>query len=69
MVHTSTPQVAEAVAPAVASPPAVEPARAPQAGAGSAVSRAGRGIGAPDPERPQPYLTRVLDHIPGDYGD
>lgn len=67
-VHPSTPQVAEAVAPpAVAAPltpqakmPASEPIAEPAAPEAQ----------QPDPAgRRQPYLTRVLEHIPGDAGD
>lgn len=64
--HGQTPQVAEAVAPAVA----------PRAAAtGEPVSKPGppeEGVPAeqqPDPGGAQPYLTRVLEHIPGDTGD
>ena len=66
VVHSPTPQVAEAVAPGVGSPPKAEPP-APQSTtpAPEAVTESG----TPDPNEPQPYLTRVLDHIPGDYGD
>jgi hypothetical protein len=72
--HTSpSPQVAEAVAPALAPAPAVEsPAARPMTPAAEP--------GVPD-EQPaggdrlsgtdgrQPYLTRVLEHIPSDAGD
>ena len=69
VVHSPTPQVAEAVAPVVASPANSEP-QAPQAP--QSTTPAPEPItetDAPDPNGPQPYLTRVLDHIPGDYGD
>lgn len=77
MVHQPTPQIAEG--PQVPAP-AVAP---PQAGAAPAQAKAPFGLpgaeaGAPEdqqsapseqqPER-QPYLTRVLEHIPGDAGD
>jgi len=78
VVHTPTPQIAEAVAPAVAPPPEAEPP-APQskAPAGEPVTEPGapeeqQGAPAeqqPDPNSRQPYLTRVLEHIPGDAGD
>jgi hypothetical protein len=57
------PQVAEASAPAVAPPPEAAPA-APK-------SKAPVGEPAPEAGTPgmQRYLTRVLDHIPGDAGD
>ncbi|OBH88403.1 hypothetical protein [Mycobacterium sp. E2733] len=65
--HPPTPQVAEAVAP----PPAVAPLT-PQAKvpAGEPITEAA----APDEQQPepssrQPYLTRMLEHIPGDTGD
>ncbi len=70
VVHSPTPQVAEAVAPAVGSPPNSDPP-APQskAPAPEAAPEPVTESGTPDPNGPQPYLTRVLDHIPGDYGD
>ncbi|MGA7055475.1 MAG: hypothetical protein WBZ37_30280 [Mycobacterium sp.] len=75
VVHSQTPQFAEAVTPAVA-PPAVAPPPegeppAPRSKTPAPVSPAEpvTESGAPDPNGPQPYLTRVLDHIPGDYGD
>ncbi len=70
VVHSPTPQVAEAVAPAVVSPPRAEPP-APQSKTPARVPAPEpvTESGAPDPNGPQPYLTRVLDHIPGDYGD
>ena len=74
-VHAPTPQIAEAVAPAVAPPPAAAPpAPREKVPAGEPVAEPG----APDdqqsvpaeqqPDR-QPYLTRMLEHIPGDTGD
>jgi len=70
VVHSPTPQVAEAVAPAVGSPPKAEPP-APQSMTPSPVPSPEpvTESGTPEPNDPQPYLTRVLDHIPGDYGD
>jgi hypothetical protein len=70
-VHTPTPQVAEAVTPAIAPPreteppagePAVEPG-APEEQQGAPSEQQS------DPNGRQPYLTRVLEHIPGDAGD
>jgi hypothetical protein len=61
VVH-APPQVAEASAPAVA-PPAEAPPPAPKAK--SPVGEPAPGAGA----AVQRYLTRVLDHIPGDAGD
>lgn len=72
--HAQTPQVAEAGASAVA-PPATEQPAPRWAATGEPVSRPGTPEeGAPaeqqsDPSGPQPYLTRVLEHIPGDTGD
>lgn len=74
VVHGQTPPVAEAVTPAVA-PPVAEPPAPRPAAAGEPVSNPGpldEGAAAeqqPDPNGPQPYLTRVLEHIPGDTGD
>jgi hypothetical protein len=70
VVHSPTPQIAEAVAPAVVSPPKAE-SPAPQTMTPAPVpsSEPVTDSGAPDPNGPQPYLTRVLDHIPADYGD
>jgi hypothetical protein len=78
VVHAPTPQIAEAVAPAVAPPRETEQA-VPQskAPAGEPVVQPGapdeqQGAPAepqPDPNGRQPYLTRVLEHIPGDTGD
>jgi hypothetical protein len=78
VVHAPTPQIAEAVAPAVAPPrdtgqaaprskapggeSVVEPA-APEEQQGAPADQ------QPDPNSRQPYLTRVLEHIPGDAGD
>jgi len=70
VVHSPTPQVAEAVAPAVAPPPNSEPP-APESKTPAPVPSPEpvTESGKPDPNGPQPYLTRVLDHIPSDYGD
>lgn len=78
VVHAPPAQIAEAVAPAVAPPPEVAPpAPKPKAPAGEPAPESGAGgeqQGAPDEPQPdasgrQPYLTRVLEHIPGDAGD
>jgi hypothetical protein len=70
VVHSPTPEVAEAVAPAVVSPPKAEtPAPESMTPAPVPSSEPVTDSGAPDPNGPQPYLTRVLDHIPADYGD
>jgi hypothetical protein len=75
VVHAPRPQVAEAVAPAVAPRSEAEPA-APRsktpAGAPSAEPITEPGTPEaqqPDPNDRQPYLTRVLDHIPAGDGD
>ncbi|WAJ42723.1 hypothetical protein OK015_15740 [Mycobacterium sp. Aquia_216] len=74
--HGPTPQVAEAVTPAVAPPLSAEPSAPGWAATGEPVSRPGtpEEQGTPteqqlDPNGPQPYLTRVLEHIPGGAGD
>lgn len=79
VMHASTPQIAQAVAPAIAPPPdAASPTPAPKAPADDPpVARPGApeqqpADGAerqPAPESWQPYLTRMLEHIPGDAGD
>jgi hypothetical protein len=70
VVHSPTPQVAEAVAAAVGSPPKAEPPAPESKGpADVPAPEPETESGAPDPNGRQPYLTRVLDHIPGDYGD
>lgn len=76
-VHAPPPPVAQAVAPAVAPPPEAGPAAPPPratAGEPAPESSAGEQDGAvgeqqADPNGRQPYLTRVLEHIPGDAGD
>lgn len=82
VVHSPTPQIAQAVAPAV--PPAREaespvPRSRPPAGPPSTEPVAEPGVPEerpsapaepqPDPNSRQPYLTRVLEHIPGAYDD
>jgi hypothetical protein len=78
VMHSPTPQVAEAVTPAVAPPPeATPPSHPPKAPAGEPAPDAGAageqdGAGGEqqsDANARQPYLTRVLEHIPGDAGD
>ncbi|OBJ05348.1 hypothetical protein A5646_24855 [Mycobacterium sp. 1245499.0] len=75
-----TPQIAEAVtavAPLPAAPPAKPPAPQTKLPAGEPVSDASvpeeqPGAGGErqsDGGNRQPYLTRVLEHIPGDTGD
>lgn len=74
-VHSPAPHVAQAVAPAVAPPPEAEPpasrSKTPAvAPSPEPVTEPGTPEAQqPDPDDRQPYLTRVLDHIPGDYGD
>ncbi|PRI13698.1 DUF7159 family protein [Mycobacterium shigaense] len=73
----STPQVAEAVAPVAARPPAAEPtaprspapAGEPVAHSSAPEDQQGGEAGQPDVHGRQPYLTRMLEHIPGDAGD
>jgi hypothetical protein len=74
VVHEPTPQIAEAVAPpAEAAPPAPQskaPAGAPAQEAGAPGDQDGAPVEQQsDPNARQPYLTRVLEHIPGDAGD
>jgi hypothetical protein len=76
VVHGPTPEVAAAVAPAVAPAPTAEASVPRSAPTGEPVSKPGapevQGTPAeqqPDPNGPQPYLTRVLEHIPGDTGE
>ncbi len=78
-VHAPTPQIAEGVAPAVAPPPEAAPTApqskapagepAPDAGAPGEQQGGAPAEQQPDPNAQQPYLTRVLEHIPGDAGD
>lgn len=66
-VHAPAPPIAEAVAP----PPVVAPLT-PQAKIPTAepvTEPAAPPAPQPDPGNRQPYLTRVLEHIPGDTGD
>lgn len=76
--HPPTPQVAEAAPPAVAAPPAATaPAPAapqPTAEPAAEPSAPEEQHAAPSEQQPetgarQPYLTRVLEHIPGDAGE
>jgi hypothetical protein len=78
--HPPTPQIAEAVtavAPLPAAPPAKPPAPQTKLPAGEPVSEpsvpeeqpGAGGERQSDVGNRQPYLTRVLEHIPGDTGD
>lgn len=77
VVHAPPPQIAEAVAPAPAPPEAVPPAPQSKAPAGEPAPESGSGEeqqAAAGEQQPasndrQPYLTRVLEHIPGDTGE
>jgi hypothetical protein len=77
VVYTPTPQVAEAGTHAVAPPPAVEPpaprpkapARQPAVEPGGPDELRAPAEEQQDPNGQQTYLTRVLEHIPGDAGD
>ncbi len=79
IVHAPTPQIAEAVAPVLAQPPPAAAPPAPQADAapGEPVTEPGTPDAqriAPAEQQPGPgsrqlYLTRVLEHIPGDTGE
>jgi hypothetical protein len=74
VVHEPAPQVAEAVAPAVVPPPEVAPpapqSKAPATEGGASGEQEATPVEQqPDPNARQPYLTRVLEHIPGDAGD
>jgi hypothetical protein len=82
VVHAPTPQIAEAVAPAVAppreteppaprsTPPAEPPSTEPVAEPGAPEEQpTAPAEQQPDPNSRQPYLTRVLEHIPGAYDD
>jgi hypothetical protein len=84
-VHKSTPQIAEAVAPAVpataqAQPPAPASQPAPQQEpvrltAGEQLTEStpdeqpSGAVPQSDPSNASPLLTRALEHIPGTYGD
>jgi hypothetical protein len=66
-VHAPMPQVAEAVAPPPVVAPLIPQAKVP---AGEPVTEpTAPDVQPPDPASRQPYLTRVLEHIPGDAGD
>jgi hypothetical protein len=70
--HAPTPQTAEAAAPAVTPPPQSAPAVPnPKAPGGEPAGQPGNVPveQQPDASGRQPYLTRVLEHIPGDAGD
>lgn len=76
--HPPTPQIAEAAAPAVVAPPAApaatpqapEPANEPAAEANAPEEqRVAPSEQRGEPGARQPYLTRVLEHIPGDAGE
>ncbi len=78
VVHAPAPEIAEAVAPAVAPPavgaPPAPPSKAPAGERAQEAGVPGEREGAPaeqqpDPNARQPYLTRVLEHIPGDTGE
>ncbi len=66
-VQAPTPQIAEAVTPVVAPPPPVQE----KAPIGEPVAVPEVQQSAPGEQQPdrQPYLTRMLEHIPGDAGD
>lgn len=77
VTHSATPQAAEAVkavAPLPAAPPVKRPAVPAKAPVGEPAAEPAApedqpGIGGerqPDSDNRQPYLTRVLEHIPGD---
>jgi hypothetical protein len=74
---TPTPQVAEGVAPAVAPPPVAPPAPRPAEPVGDPVADPTVPLPVPDEQQGgdgdtngrQLYLTRVLEHIPGDASD
>lgn len=70
--HRPTPQAAEAVKAVAPLPaaPASPPADGPAAERAVAGERPGAAAGPqPESDSRQPYLTRVLEHIPGDAGD
>jgi hypothetical protein len=70
--HGPTPEIAEAatrpVAPPAIAPPAPRPAE-PVSKPGAPDEQGTPAEQQTDPNGPQPYLTRVLEHIPGDTGD
>jgi hypothetical protein len=73
---TPAPEVAQAIAPAAPSPAPERPATRPAEPAGEPVAdqnaptdQQGGGEAQSDGNGRQPYLTRVLEHIPGDAGD
>ncbi len=69
-VHAPTPRMAEAHSPVVA--PQAPPAADPEAPAGEPAATAQPGPPEEQPPAPQgrqPYLARVLEHIPGDAGE
>jgi len=69
-VHSPAPQLARAVAPAVAPPGEVAPpAPGPAAPAAGPARPRTPEEQPPGPDAGQPYLTRVLEHIPGDASD
>lgn len=77
-VHSRAPQMARAIAPAVAPPRQATVSPAPEATAsapadetpaGEAVQPRTREEQPSAPDARQPYLARVLEHIPGDAGD
>jgi hypothetical protein len=68
-VHAITPDVAEAVASAVAPPPESAARTAPDGEQAERPLDGESAVRQPDPAGRQPYLTRVLEHIPGDAGD
>lgn len=66
-VHAPTPQVAQAVAPPAVVAPLTPQAKVP---AGEPITEpAASDAPQPDPDGRQPYLTRVLEHIPADAGE
>jgi len=74
VTHSPTPQVAEAVAPPPAAAPLNPQAKTPTGEPVAEPSVPEEQPSAPAEQQPdsgnrQPYLTRVLEHIPGDAGD
>jgi hypothetical protein len=77
VTHPPTPQIAEAVTVAVApvpaatptAPPAKVPAAEPVAEPSAPDEQQGGGERQSESGNRQPYLTRMLQHIPGDTGD